>query len=123
MGRQEQRIKELVLSRVAKCGQCGGGYEFSDVNVLGHKEDLWFLMLICGKCHQAVGVAAVVKEQSLSAAGGAGPSGERQSETSSDEPPGQQREPQGEPVTADDVAAIRDFLRGFDGDFRRLLGG
>jgi len=123
MGRQEQRIKELVLSRVATCGQCGGGYELSDANVLGHKDDLWFLMLICGQCHQAVGVAAVVKEQSVAAAGEAGEAGRREGAVSAHETTERQGQARSGPVTAGDVAEMSDFLRDFDGDFRRLFGG
>lgn len=117
MGRQEQRIKELVLNRVARCGQCGVGYDVSDVNVLGHKEDLWFLMLICAQCHQAVGVAAVVKE--LPAGAGEAAQG---SQPEGAIAPQDARETPSQPVTAEDVADVRDFLREFDGDFRRLFG-
>ena len=117
MGRQEQRIKELVLNRVARCGQCGVDYGVSDVNVLGHKEDLWFLMLVCGQCHQAVGVAAVVKELP----GGAGDGGQPGRGESAPAPDDVRPTP-GQPVTDDDVADMRDYLRDFDGDFRRLFG-
>jgi hypothetical protein len=119
MGRHEQRIKELVLSRVTKCGQCGGDYGVSDVNVLGHKEDLWFLMLICAHCHQAVGVAAVVKELSspLSKEGDEPRRREGRRRRQADKVPAAPTQP----LTKDDVADMRAFLTGFDGDFKGLF--
>ena len=57
---EEKLIKKLMTS--IKCESCGQNYESYNVDVLGHREDMWFLRVLCSKCQTQCLVAAVVKE-------------------------------------------------------------
>ncbi len=57
---EEKLIKKLMSSM--KCEECGQNYESYNVDVLGHREDMWFLRVHCPACHTQCLVAAVVKE-------------------------------------------------------------
>ena len=57
---EDRLIKKLMTS--IKCESCGQNYEPYDVDVLGHREDMWFLRVLCSKCQTQCLVAAVVKE-------------------------------------------------------------
>ena len=56
----EKFLKKLLATM--KCGMCGNQYQSGNVNILGHKEDLWFLSVFCPSCKTQGLVAAVVKE-------------------------------------------------------------
>ena len=61
---EENLIKRLMAS--IKCSVCGQCYEVDDIDVLDHREDLWFLRVICSACHDQCLVAAVIKEGKVS---------------------------------------------------------
>lgn len=107
-GVSEWLLRQIVASTLAECGGCKRAYEPSNVTVLGHQEDLWFLSLICEHCQARCIVAALVRE--------------------SDElgtpilcPEGCDLDPQNVEVAADDVLAMHQFLDDFDGDFKALF--
>ena len=57
----QERFFKRLLSNI-KCGFCGKRYEASNISVIGHQEDLWFLSAWCSSCHSQALVAAVVRE-------------------------------------------------------------
>jgi hypothetical protein len=92
-----------------KCDYCGQNYEVYNVDVLGHREDLWFLRALCSSCHTQCLVAAVIKE-------------DKRSEVVTDlvkaEP---DKFNDADVVGKDDVLNMHSFLKNFDGDFSQLF--
>jgi len=105
---EEGIIKRLVTS--IKCGVCGQGYEVDDIDVLGHREDLWFLRAFCSACHTQCLMAAVVKE---SAQPEVITSDFTEAELDKFRKMGR--------LTADEMLDMHNFLKGFDGDFSRVF--
>ena len=105
---EEGLLKKLMAT--IKCTVCGQHYEVENIDVLGHHEDLWFLSVLCPDCHARCLVAAVIKEA-------------RMPEVTLDLTKAEQdRFRNVGRVTSDDVLDMRNFLKGFDGDFSRLFG-
>jgi len=99
-------IKKLLANM--KCGVCGQRYEPANINVLGHREDLWFLSVFCPSCKSQGLVAAVIQEGKLP-------------EVITDlteEEKSQLREM----VDGDDLVDMHIFLKDFGGDFSALFG-
>ena len=106
---EESTIKKLVTS--IKCSSCGQRYEAGNIDVLGHREDLWFLSVFCPSCRTQYLIAAVV-------------SGEKVSEVITDLTRAELARFRGlGGVTGDDVLDMHSFLKRFDGDFSRVFGG
>jgi len=103
---EERLIKKLMTSM--KCESCGQHYEVYDIDVLGHREDLWFLRVICSVCHTQCLVAAIVKE-------------EGKPEVVADLAEAKLDESGGKVIEVDDVLNMHHFLKDFDGDFSRLF--
>jgi len=104
---EERLIKRLMASM--KCDSCGQHYKVYDIDVLGHREDLWFLRVLCSACHTQCLVAAVVKEG-------------RMPEAVTDLMAAELDEFGDSVIEADDVLNMHDFLKDFDGDFSQLFG-
>ncbi len=98
-------IKKLMTSM--KCDSCGQHYEMYDVDIIGHREDMWFLRVHCSVCQTQCLVAAVLRESKVPETSGSG--GERTDRHD------------GEALTADDVLSMRLFLADFDGNFGELF--
>ena len=98
-------IKKLLSNM--KCGVCGQRYEPTNINVLGHREDLWFLSVFCPSCKSQGLVAAVIKEGKLP-------------EVVTDLTEAEQKQ-FSRTVSSDDIIDIHAFLKGFDGDFSSLF--
>jgi len=104
---EERLIKRLMASM--KCESCGQHYEVYNIDVLGHREDLWFLRVHCSACHTQCLVAAIVKES-------------RMSEAVTDLSEIELDEFKDNVIEIDDVLNMHNFLKDFDGNFSRLLG-
>ena len=104
---EERLIKRLMASM--KCESCGQHYEVYNIDVLGHREDLWFLRVHCSACHTQCLVAAIVKEI-------------RMSEVVTDLSEFELYEFKDNVIEIDDVLNMHNFLKDFDGNFSRLLG-
>ncbi len=104
---EENLIKRLMTS--IKCGVCGQRYDVDNIDVLGHREDLWFLRVVCLSCHTQALVAAVVKEDRLPEV----ITDLNEAELNSFRDAGV--------LTADDVLDMHNFLKDFDGGFFRLF--
>ena len=103
---EERLIKKLMTSM--KCESCGQNYEVYNVDVLGHREDLWFLRVFCSACHTHCLVAAVVKEGKMP-------------ELVTDLTEAELDEFGDGEIEVDDVLNMHSFLKNFDGDFSGLF--
>jgi len=103
---EEKIIKRLMTSM--KCEYCGSNFEMYNVDIIGHREDFWFLKVLCSACHTQCLVAAIVREGRAGEAV-TGPSEKRFDESGDDA------------IEVTDVLGMHDFLRDFDGDFSRLF--
>jgi len=104
----EKFLKKLLATM--KCGMCGNPYQSGNVNILGHKEDLWFLSVFCPSCKSQGLVAAVVKEGKVT---------EVITELTPEE---QKRLSMATPLSSDDLMDMHSFLTDFNGDFGSLFG-
>jgi hypothetical protein len=100
-------IKRLAVTM--KCGVCGERYRGENVEVLGHRDDLWFMSVFCPACGSQGLVAAAVKE------------GEVLRPVTDISEKEQAKFCNVGPVSADELLDIHVFLKDFDGDFSRLL--
>ena len=100
-------IKKLLANM--KCGICGQPYESSNIHVMGHREDMWFLSVHCLSCKSQGLVAAVIKE-------GETPEAVPELTTADIE-----KFASYSPVDSDDVLDIHTFLEGYSGDFSALF--
>lgn len=105
----EHLVKEMVVASVGKCVTCGRPYDADGVTVLGHQDNLWFLMIVCGGCSSHALVTALLKE------GRARPLTDLTDEEFS-------RFNEERVVTADDVLDMHEYLETFNGDFAVLFG-
>lgn len=103
---EERMIKKLMTSM--KCESCGKHYEVYNIDVLDHREDLWFLRVLCSTCHIRSLVAAVVKESGVN-------------EVVTDLKEAELGKFRDSVVEADDLLGMHHFLKDFDGDFSRLF--
>ena len=104
---EEGFIKRLVTS--IKCNVCGQHYEVDNINLLGHHQEMWFLSVFCPACHTRCLVAAVIEESEVP-------------EVITDLTEAElDRFRNASSPTADEVLDMHNFLRGFNGDFSRLL--
>jgi len=104
---EERLIKRLMTSM--KCESCGQHFEVYNIDVLGHREDMWFLRVLCSVCHTQCLVAAIVKE------------GEKP-EAVTDLTETELDEFREKLIEVDDVLDMHHFLKDFEGDFSRLFG-
>ena len=104
---EERLIKKLMASM--KCESCGQHFEVYNIDVLGHREDMWFLRVLCSVCHTQCLVAAIVKK------------GEKP-EAVTDLTETELDEFREKLIEVDDVLDMHHFLKDFEGDFSRLFG-
>ena len=94
---------------LAKCTACGDHYNISDIKVVGHRDDAWFLNVYCTSCHrQSFVIAVIKKDKSL----------EIVSDLTDAESAGFTR---AAAINSDDMLDLHNFLEDFDGDFIRLF--
>lgn len=103
----EDLIKRLIAS--IKCGVCGQHYGVANINILGHRRDLWYLRALCSACHTQSLVAVVIKEDRMPEA-----------ITDLTETELDKFRDLGV-LNANDVLDIHNFLKDFSGDFSRLF--
>jgi hypothetical protein len=104
---REESVKKVIAS--LKCSTCGQSYREAGIDVIEHKEEVWFLKVLCPACHAGSLVAAIIREEApppvndltraeLERFRDAGAIGE------------------------DDLLEMHAFLKGFDGDPAGLVG-
>jgi len=62
---QEDAVKKLISS--LKCGSCGQGYQEAGIDIIEHKEEVWFLKVRCPACHVRSLVAAIIRQNAAPA--------------------------------------------------------
>jgi len=85
-----------------RCANCGAAYDKSDVNVVGNRDEYWFLRCVCHTCGtQGVGVV-IVREVEVR------PEAQADDETT---------------LGVDDVLSAHELLRDYGGDVHGLFAG
>ena len=85
-----------------RCANCGAAYDRTDVNVVGNRDEYWFLRCVCHTCGtQGVGVV-IVREVEVR------PEDRAQGEVN---------------FTVDDVLSAHELLRDYSGDVHGLFAG
>jgi hypothetical protein len=109
----EEQIKQLMAT--VACAACGAKYQPDSVDVLGHRDELWFLRVSCTACATSGLVAALVRgsEAPVAEAAVAPPDEAEHRRLDQAASPGL--------VTRADVLRMRRFLAAFDGDFNALF--
>jgi hypothetical protein len=106
----EDQIKELMTT--VACAVCGANYQSRGVEVLGHRDGLWFLKVSCETCATCGLAAATVKVPDESP--------EEDSEQQAVDPRLDQARAPG-PIKRGEAVRMRTFLDTFDGDFKALF--
>ena len=120
---REQRIKQLILSAVTRCSECRRRYHLDDFAVIGHRDHLWMVSVVCEGCRSQGFITAIVEDpQHL---GGGVPDAQvarrrrpRLSELTAAEAA---RLADSSPVDTLDVLDMHEFLADFDGDCKPLF--
>ena len=104
---EEEIIRQLLTS--IKCGVCGQGFEFANVNVLGQQDDVLFIQVVCASCYTQCLVAVMM--------------GENQKIKSISDLTDKEFDKFSNfgPLSSDEELDMHDFLKDFDGDFTRLF--
>ena len=110
MGGKDRIIKQMILHSMECCSVCGRELQESDLRVLGHQHDMWFLIVICHNCRSQGLLAVSVKEERIATVK-SDPTREEETRLATKVA-----------VTADDVLAMHQFLEEFGGDFAELFG-
>lgn len=105
---EEKRIRKLMTTM--KCSACGQNYEQYGIEILGRRDELWFMRVRCSGCKTNVLIAAVVKESKTPAV-----TDLTRTELTRFLKVGV--------VAGNDVLDMHGFLKDFDGDFSELFGG
>lgn len=103
---EERRVRKLMTTM--KCSACGQNYESHDIEILGHREELWFMRVHCAGCKSKVLIAAVVKESKVPVV-----TDLTRAEMVRFRKVGA--------VAGDDVLDMHSFLKDFDGSFSELF--
>ena len=106
---EDNRIKRLITS--IKCGVCGRHYEANSVNLLGQRDEMWFLSAECKSCRARALVTVVFKEEGLPAVVTDLTAAEQRLFRNMAAP------------TADELLEMHGFLKDFKGDFASLFEG
>jgi len=95
----EMRWLDGIFGSV-RCANCGAAYDRTDVNVVGNRDEYWFLRCVCHTCGtQGVGVV-IVREVQLRA---------------------EEAAPAETAFTVDDVLSAHELLRDYAGDVHGLF--
>lgn len=137
MGAQVHGQEDIIRERLTRdhCGACGASRSHDDILVLAHRSSHWLMLVVCWRCqHRGIFIASFpgdrlapttehlsldprhpLLDPSLDAQLPAPPP-----PTIVPLPP---TDPQNAQITCGDVERMRQFLRGFNGDFHALFGG
>ncbi len=113
---REERIKRLILAAVSRCSACRRSYTLTDFAILGHREHLWMVTVICAECHHQGFVTAIIQGRPTPSAKAA------QTALLELSPAERARFAIATPVATDDLLDLHLFLDEFDGDFAGLFG-
>ncbi len=91
-------LNDLVrnIQHLIKCPFCGATYEIQHINILDRFKSMFVVHLFCSRCKRPAMAALIVSKNIDFLEEGE------------------------EPVTTDDLIEIHQFLKDFDGDFKKL---
>jgi hypothetical protein len=107
----EEQVKELMTT--VACAVCGVKYGQGTIEVLGHRDTLWFLKVSCAACSTCGLVAAMVKAADPVESEPVAETAPSDGDLDRPRRPGR--------ITRAHVARMRTFLESFDGDFQALF--
>lgn len=122
---REERIKRLIHAAVTRCSACQRQYMLDDFSVIGHRDHLWMVTVICEACQNQGFITAIVEQPELLS--------DRPPRRAEASPIGRQgrltdltlaerdRFAATQPVDIDDLLDVCAFLDDFDGDFASLF--
>lgn len=124
MHARERIIRERFAAQA--CAQCGRQRAGTRVLVLARRRNTWLVLVTCAGCdHRGIYVVSFPTPASLDADGWRATDPldvqVRPLSAGSLAMLPSAREPLNEPITVDDVSAMRAFLQTFDGDFHRAF--
>ncbi len=100
-------IRQIVAH--VKCTVCGHHFGASDIQILGHREQVWAMRVNCRECRTQALLLAVVE-------------GNATRPVYTDLAPDEwQRFKDCPPISADDVIAMHRHIQSYDGDFSEIL--
>lgn len=105
---QEQLLKQIIGSY--RCKICCQGYRRELVRVAARYEELWIVSVRCGRCRNTQLFYVQMRD------------GEEDTLLENLTPRDEERQEDLPPISTDEILDMHQFLRGFDGDFRRLFG-
>lgn len=126
MHARDRIVRERFTARV--CPSCRHHYSASDVFVLARRQPAWVVLARCEHCgHRAIYMVSFPAEHladsgddsAVEPAGDGGTPAERARLAA--DLAAMSGAMTAEPVSAEDVASMREFLGGFDGDFKALF--
>lgn len=120
---RERMIRERFATQ--PCEGCGHAYGQGTVLVLARRPAAWLVLASCGQCEHRCIYLVSFREAAREAASeptrhDAAPLNVRRAYALADETG--PNVSAGQPISDDEVAAMRAFLATFNGDFRRLFG-
>lgn len=114
---REQHIRQLLLTAVSRCSECHRDYNLTDFAVIGRRDHLWMVTVICEGCRSQGFITAIVEDSGVERPGATPLSAPIVSDLS----PEEERRASAPSVTSHDVLDLHEFLREFDGDFAGLF--
>lgn len=103
-----QALIRQIAARV-RCAVCGHHFGTSDIQIVGHREQIWAMRANCRECRTQALLLAVVEENSARP-------------VYTDLAPTEwQRFKDGPPISVDDVIEMHQFIQTYDGDFSEIL--
>jgi len=103
-----QVLIRQIAARV-KCAVCGHHFSMSDIQGLGHREQIWAMRVNCRECRTQALLLAVVNGKTTHPI---------YTDLSPDE---WQRFKDRPPISVDDVIAMHQHIQAYDGDFSEIL--
>ncbi len=104
----EKMVRNMVAS--IACKSCGKRYQPQSVELLGNRDGVWFIRVVCSSCHVTVYIAAIIRDDRP----------QFFTDLTEDD---MKRFKDMEPVSSEDLMSVRAFLEDFSGDFQDLFNG
>lgn len=107
-----------------RCSVCHHAFSQDDLTVVRREEEYWVVAVTCADCHSRNLVAAVLTETGADEARSVLREMSREADAEirfEDDEPDAEVVDAGPAVSAEDVLDMHEFLRAFDGDFKRLF--
>lgn len=103
-----QALIRQIAARVT-CAVCSHHFAANDIELVGKRENVWAMRVNCRECKTKALLLAVVSQ------------GTARRVESDLVPEDWERFKENSPISVDDVIAIHEFIRSYDGDFTDIL--